>query len=301
MKYLVLICLILHFNSLGFCEILNNCVCGQINYDSLDRDINSRIINGTEPHPHKYPWMVSIQYRIDDLDKPLCGGTIISDRTILTAAHCTEKDDLRILTGIHVNTEPPEDLIYTPIDIIKHPSHVRGRYYITFDLAMIIVDRTIRFSPIIQPICLPNDNDDKLFLKQKAITAGWGYVTSWPVTQNLLLMETETRILPDEICKTKLMAMNVEFNEKAMMCAQKEFTSVCFGDSGGPLFVDSGRNHHIILGVTSFGDFGCSPRVAQAFAKVSSSQTLDWIHDVIEQTGGNVCRNRRSSILRRFY
>ena len=91
----------------------------------------------------------------------------------------------RIFTGIHTITPPLRDQIYTPIEIVKHPSYVYGESYDIFDLAMIVVDRTIRFSPTIHPICLPNPNDDELFSNHKALAAGecqkFFFILKWSV------------------------------------------------------------------------------------------------------------------------
>lgn len=60
------------------------------NVDSIYHDTN-RIINGTVVPPHKYPWMVSIQVIINGVWTIHCGGSIISDRTILSAGKNIQK------------------------------------------------------------------------------------------------------------------------------------------------------------------------------------------------------------------
>ena len=57
---------------------------------------------------------------------------------------------------------------------------------------------------------------------------GWGDTSPLQRDNNMILMEMDTRVLPNEVCKTKLLARHIEYNENAMMCAQEEFTSVCF-------------------------------------------------------------------------
>ena len=53
------------------------------------RPIGSRIIGGTESVPHSWPWMVALHH--DDASRPRCAGSIISDRWILTTAHCMDQ------------------------------------------------------------------------------------------------------------------------------------------------------------------------------------------------------------------
>merc|ERR1712133_235131 len=57
-----------------------------------------KIVGGEEATPHSYPWMAALF--IDD--SWFCGGSLISDEWILTAAHCTtDAHTARILLGAH--------------------------------------------------------------------------------------------------------------------------------------------------------------------------------------------------------
>lgn len=47
--------------------------------------LKERIVGGNETLPHEYPWQVAI---LDANDEISCGGSVISDRHILTAGHC---------------------------------------------------------------------------------------------------------------------------------------------------------------------------------------------------------------------
>uniref|UniRef100_A0A8C1V1V0 Peptidase S1 domain-containing protein n=1 Tax=Cyprinus carpio TaxID=7962 RepID=A0A8C1V1V0_CYPCA len=51
---------------------------------SLSTHVNVGIVNGTEAKAHSRPYMVSIQSN----EKHVCGGFLISDEFVLTAAHC---------------------------------------------------------------------------------------------------------------------------------------------------------------------------------------------------------------------
>ena len=62
------------------------CQCGVSNGAQVE-EITNRIINGQEASPNEYPWQVALVRAGGH--SPICGGSIISDRHILTAAHCT--------------------------------------------------------------------------------------------------------------------------------------------------------------------------------------------------------------------
>lgn len=62
---------------------------------------------------------------------------------------------------------------YSPDNFIIHPFfRIDKDGHFIYDLAIVVVDRPIRFSKFISPICLPNVNDDELFWEHKLITAG---------------------------------------------------------------------------------------------------------------------------------
>lgn len=57
--------------------------------------LGNRILNGEAAELGEYPWMVALGYvsdhRGDDYEITFdCGGTIVSDFFILTAAHCVK-------------------------------------------------------------------------------------------------------------------------------------------------------------------------------------------------------------------
>ena len=96
---------------------------------------NLRCINCDQTLPHSYPWQVSIKIKSKHKLEHWCGGTLISDRYVLTAAHCTMKNkDLRfkgkpfknyellIVLGEHNMEKNDKEEIHIRIKrIIRHP------------------------------------------------------------------------------------------------------------------------------------------------------------------------------------
>ena len=95
-----------------------------------------------------------------------------------STAHCVnlniETRNFRVLTGVH--HIHPDPLVYEELyiakEIIPHHSFVYTGLYDVYDLALIVVDQRIKFSPKAQPICLPNPNDDELFWNREAFSVG---------------------------------------------------------------------------------------------------------------------------------
>jgi hypothetical protein len=122
-----------------------------------------RIVNGLEAVPHSFPWAVSLQYKgVHD-----CGGVIIDQWNILTAAHCLDyASDLRNYkahVGAH-NRDSSGQLM--PIaQLIIHPNYNEQRSI--NDIGIIRLAAPITFSQEIQPICLVDNVRKKTFIIEK--------------------------------------------------------------------------------------------------------------------------------------
>lgn len=55
---------------------------------SLNGNVNSRVINGQHAQPNQFPWHAIIEGTMLNSDRTLCGGALISNTFVLTAAHC---------------------------------------------------------------------------------------------------------------------------------------------------------------------------------------------------------------------
>lgn len=84
------------------------------------------------------------------------------------------RDIIRFVTGVDVISKQSADQIYYYDVIFKHPYFYHDIITDTseYDLAMIVVDRTIKFGPTVSPICLPSIHDHELFVHQIVTAAG---------------------------------------------------------------------------------------------------------------------------------
>ncbi|XP_078405738.1 ovochymase-2-like [Cetorhinus maximus] len=133
----------------------------------------NRIVGGKESEPGAHPWQVSLKRR----KTHYCGGTIISEKWVLTAAHCIR--DRNILTVLKVTAGEynlknldKEEQTQTVKRIIIHPKF-KAAYPVEYDIALLELNGIFNFGENIYPACLPNE-DDTFDTGNICTTAGWG-------------------------------------------------------------------------------------------------------------------------------
>ena len=114
---------------------------------------NLRIVNGFEAIPHSLPWAVSLQYK----GGHDCGGVIIDQWHILTAAHCLDyADDLgNYYARVGAHNRYTSGQLMPIAELITHPTYNEQRS--TDDIGIVRLAAPIPFSPTVQPICLFDD------------------------------------------------------------------------------------------------------------------------------------------------
>ncbi|XP_037959904.1 trypsin-1 [Teleopsis dalmanni] len=242
------------------CET-NKCFCGTPNVN--------RIVGGTQVRQNKYPWtaqLVKGRY----YPRLFCGGSLINDRYVLTAAHCVQNNrdqiTIRLLQLDRSSRDP--GITRKVIQTIIHPSYDQTR--IVNDIALLKLDSPIPLTSTVRPVCLPTASHN--FDNRDAIVAGWGLVKEGGVTSNFL-QEATVPIISNQQCRATRYKDKIA---EVMLCAglvKQGGKDACQGDSGGPLIVNEGRFK--LAGVVSFG-FGCAqPNAPGVYTRVS--KFVDWI------------------------
>jgi len=240
-----------------------------------------RILYGNETDVNEYPWQVSMW-----IDRShFCGGTLISDEWIATAAHCVDLqyrrhfDRITVSLGDH-NVQVYDDTknVFRKLKrIVRSPQYDNN--FINGDMALLQLEKKVTFSDTIRPACLPDD-PSTTFAYESGIISGWGYTETTkilkprPLTSDVL-REAEIYILPQDLC--------IEFSPfpitDRMVCTFKGplgVESTCQGDSGGPLVVNTAENRHVLVGATSFGVSTCEGPYPAMFTRITAH--LSFIH-----------------------
>ncbi|XP_069674297.1 uncharacterized protein [Periplaneta americana] len=243
-------------------------------------DAEERIVGGTDAQLHEFPWQVAIF--LDDLF--FCGGALINDQFVLTAAHClmtrdTPIEELVLQLGDHDLTSPNEtDHITRGVQAVLFHSHFHP-FLLSNDIALLHLDKPVAFSHRIRPVCLPDP--DEMYTGRRSTVVGWG-ITAFPMGEpSPVLQKLEVDTLSNYQC-SRIIEEPVGLG---MLCAApSSLQGTCFGDSGGPLTTEDPDGSDVLIGVVSFGVTGCAviPAFPDLYTRVS--EYLKWIDvNAIEQ------------------
>lgn len=246
-----------------------------------------RIMGGEPVDCTVVPWQARVQIVRDDGTYRICGGSIIGDRYILTAAHCVNGRNarhLRVILG---------DYDHNIIDVNKETFRVRrimkhddwDEETKDGDIAILNLTRRIHFdNPCKQKICR---NPDFQFNGRSCIVSGWGGEQSSanPADSGPLQM-VEVETYDGSYCEDVFEIDDenyIPFEEK-MICAghTEGGRDACEGDSGGPLVcLDEEINRYVQVGIVSYGpELSCGvsnrPGVYTSVAYYN-----DWINGII--------------------
>merc|ERR1711994_548531 len=134
--------------------------------------IEDRIVGGHEAAHHEWPWQVALF--VDDAR--FCGGSLISDEWVMTAAHCADGAGyFDVMAGAHnvrASSEPHRVEI-TSYEGFTHPDWNSND--LNSDIALVKLPSKITFNDYIRPACLPTYSDvGNDYVAEPTTPVGWG-------------------------------------------------------------------------------------------------------------------------------
>lgn len=223
------------------------------------------------------------------LDRPdrepsqFCTGTLIAPTVFLTAGHCTDYLEELIgegrITQEMIKVSFDSENIFDPEswieieEMVTHPQYGTYENNNPHDVAVLVLSAPVDLPPANLPVLgyLEQLKRDKVLgdgpNKAQFIVAGYGTTIDWPPPEvldngvNRWFAYSEYRAI---MKPWLLMSQNHNLGN----------AGTCFGDSGGPAFIDYGGKL-VLVGITSWGDTNC---VATGFDyRVDIAETLDFI------------------------
>ncbi|KAI8426744.1 hypothetical protein MSG28_014441 [Choristoneura fumiferana] len=210
----------------------------------------------------------------------VAGGSLISDKFILTAAHVLSHHDYGpiryALLGANNKTDARNGFLFNIVNVIAHKLYdkVNNQH----DIALLELHRRVTLSEFVRPACLPTPGLE--MTDSTRILAGWGGTSNAKSTE--ALMKAYIAELDYETYCKKQFPDNVQkvFLKDSMLCAgtvNNDTADSCQGDSGGPLMALAHNVHctYIVHGVVSFGTTSCGLALPGIYTNVKAY--LPWI------------------------
>lgn len=208
------------------------------------------VINGRTARRGELPWHAGIYTKRYEPYMQICGGSLVSNMAVLSAAHCfwTEQDEPIPASNFLValgklfrpwNNPVDTDAQKSDVDDIKYPDRFNGnRANFQADIALVILKTFIEYQTHIRPICL----DFGLIFDERQLSPGnLGKVAGWGLTAedgeaSQILQVIELPYVDINVCRSKIPATFLEYLTSDKICAGfANGTSLCKGDSGGGL------------------------------------------------------------------
>uniref|UniRef100_A0A182MDL9 CLIP domain-containing serine protease n=1 Tax=Anopheles culicifacies TaxID=139723 RepID=A0A182MDL9_9DIPT len=256
--------------------------------------LSDRIYGGQTTNIDEFPWTALIEYQREDGRFSFhCGGVIVNERYIVTAASCVydipqnfKPHRVRLGEWDLSSASDCEDDICSiaPIDvdiekIIVHSSYDSKDKNHNHDIALIRLNQDINYSTTVRPLCLPLSTSirSRKHAGFTSYVAGWGITETGHASQKKLKLTL--KVVDLTYCAPIYKRNGIILNSKHVCAGGLRMKDTCRGDSGVPLMRQIAGAWYLI-GVISFGPKECGTAgIPGVYTNVT--EYVDWIQDNI--------------------
>ncbi|MDC0635178.1 serine protease [Flavobacteriaceae bacterium] len=289
-------------------KIILTVILASISVFSIKAQDIQAITNGFPIEIQNVPYQVSIQNKSNG--NHFCGGSIINNKYVLTAAHCvdgTNASDITLNVGFSLQNNPGNNLqSYNARRIIVHPNYNNGTN--DFDIAVIEIDGTFSFNGSVQPVELISPQSlASESIGNEVRVSGWGWtVPDGGVSANQL-QAVDVDIINNNLADQQLdiafanlnpPRVHPELTQRMISTGANgiDRQGACHGDSGGPLVFRQNGQNDIQIGVVSWGVPTCVGGENSPSIYARLSQLVNWINGEVWnfsriQGSNDVCYN----------
>lgn len=253
--------------------------------------LTARILGGGNAEVGEWPSMVGIviagNFPLED--RFFCGGTVVADRWIMTAAHCmfdpfgapTQPDRIRVVAGTN-DLQDPNAVETLVTNIIVHPDYDSNGSTLQNDIALLELGASLSATPT-----QLFSGEPETYNGTMAFIAGWGATTTDSSSNSqypTLLQDASVPLVSLAQCNLPESYQGTITETQVCAGFRQGGIDSCVGDSGGPLYILN-NGQQVQVGITSFGN-GCGlPNFYGVYTNVSAF--LPWMSNYIDVSGND--------------
>jgi trypsin len=266
--------------------------------------VQPKIVGGSPVSISQYPWQAAVAWSPSKVsgtahDRQFCGGSLLTSRIVITAAHCvfdTDPDCFGLTCGtLHpvcnaVTDPPPGDgtcrLDADDVDAVlgrtqlsqpggaevsvigtslrsNYEPNFQGDGVPRFDVGYLVLSQASSQPPI----KIARTDEAGLWAPGSPVDiSGWGLRGESAADTEDSLRATTVNIVDDPSCSA---AYGSDFDPGTMVCAAAAGRDTCSGDSGGPLQASIGAGSYRLVGITGWGEGCAEPGFPGVYTRVA--------------------------------
>uniref|UniRef100_A0A8C5X4Z4 Chymotrypsin like n=1 Tax=Malurus cyaneus samueli TaxID=2593467 RepID=A0A8C5X4Z4_9PASS len=227
-----------------------------------------RIVNGQNAVPGSWPWQVSLQVHSGVLRSHFCGGSLINQYWVVTAAHCNFNPSAHVVVlGEYSLASNADAAVFLSLQAITNPGWNPNT--MNNDITLLRLSTPAQLGSRVSPICLAPANL-VLPTNAQAVTTGWGRTNP----------NCTSAVASGRAGCGCCSSWGHQGSRGACGGGMSCIWCSLQGDSGGPLVYRTG-NGWTLIGIVSWGTSNCNTRTPAMYTRVS--QFRNWIDAVVAQ------------------